>query len=484
VADQLVAMDAGTSMVKALRLDSRGEVLAQASDHAPPHGPTGTDPDALWDVAARVLRQVSPPAGTPLRGVVVTGQGDGLWRLDADGLPRQAHLWNSTRAASVVSGWVEGGEVERHFRRSGTVLWPGTSAALWRWLEAEDPAEAAATATVFCAKDLLNHRLCGVVATDVTDATIPFLDLDSGTYDPRAIAELGCGSLAGMLAPVLAAGEVIGRVHADAAAATGVPEGTTVYQGALDLAAMMRGLGLRQVGDALAVLGTTASSVAVSDVVPRGGEVAGQTVRLAEPDRFLRVMAASSGTGTLDWFLRTHGYEGADRYDRLWDELAGIAPEDEHVLLLPYLAGERAPFLAPEASGSFLGLTHQTSTAELGRATIEGITCSLRHGLDAVGAADDGQLVLTGGGAGRPDWCQLVADVVGRPVDVDERPHVGVFGVASFVPGFEHLATTAAASQRRRYEPGPDSSHRQHRYRGFLALLDAFRPIWKELMPT
>jgi erythritol kinase (D-erythritol 1-phosphate-forming) len=480
--DQIVAMDAGTSVVKALRLDVDGTVLAAASAASPPNGPGGTDPAALWEIAARVFRQVSPEPGTALAGVVITAQGDGLWRLDDEGRARPAHLWNSTRGSEVVSAWIADGRIERHFRRSGTVLWPGTSAALWRWLAADDPAEAATTSAVFCAKDLLNHQLCGVIATDVTDATIPFLDLASGTYDQAAVADLGCAPIADALAPIRSAGDLLGEVHAVAAHATGLPEGTKVFQGCLDLAAMMRGLGLRELGDALAVLGTTASSVAVSDVVPRDGEAAGQTIRLTDPDRYLRIMAASAGTGALEWFLRTHGYHGPDRYDRLWADLAAIAPADEHALLLPYLAGERAPFLAPEATGSLLGITPQTTTAELGRATVEGITFSLRHGLEAVGAGD-GQLVLTGGGSSRPEWCQLVADITGRPVAVDERSDVGVFGVASHVPGFEQLAVAAGEGGRRRFDPGPDSARRQARYTSFVALLGSFRPIWKEMMP-
>jgi erythritol kinase (D-erythritol 1-phosphate-forming) len=225
------------------------------------------------------------------------------------------------------------------------------------------------------------------------------------------------------------------------------------------------------------VLGTTASTVAISDRVPREAEPAGATIRLGARDRFLRVMGASSGTTTLEWFLAVHGYEGEGRYERFWDDIAGI---DEGVVLLPYIAGERAPFLAPEASGAFLGLTRRTTTAGLGRAAVEGITFSLRHGLESVGAGTE-HLVLTGGGSSRPEWCQLVADVTGREVVVDTRSDVGVLGVASLVPGFGALANAGTTALR--FEPGPATAELEHRYRRFVALVDAFRPLWKELVP-
>lgn len=475
-AEQVVAVDVGTSIIKALRLTADSQVAARAARPAPTDNAPGTDPVAQWEAVRAVLAEVAEGAPS-LAGVVVTGQGDGLWRLDEAGRGLRAYLWNATEPAAVVAAWDADGTIERHYRRTGTVLWPGTSAALWRWLERADPAEANRTATVFTAKDWVTYQLSGVIATDVTDATIPFLDVTTGRYDPGAVADLGCAHLQDRLAPVHGPGEVLGEVTPVASEATGLPAGTPVVAGCLDLAAMVAGLGLTEVGDALAVLGTTASTVAITDRVPIDTEPAGATIRLGSPDRFLRVMGASSGTTTLEWFLAVNGYEGEGRYERFWTDIDGV---DQGVVLLPYLAGERAPFLAPEASGAFLGLTSTTTAAGLGRATVEGITFSLRHGLESVGAGTD-QLVLTGGGSSRPEWCQLVADVTGREVVVDTRSDVGVLGAAALVPGFGALAHTAQAAEH--YRPGPRAAELGRRYQRFVDLVAAFRPLWKELVP-
>jgi sugar (pentulose or hexulose) kinase len=464
-------------MIKALRLSADGSVQARADRRAPVDDAPGTDPMAQWETVREVLLEVTAGGPDTLAGVVVAGQGDGLWRIGTDGRPRRAYLWNATEPAGVVAGWEADGTIERHFRRTGTVLWPGTSAALWRWLLATDPDELRGTASVGTAKDWITYQLTGVLVTDVTDATIPFLDLATGRQDPALVEALGCDGLTELLPPVRTPGEALGPVTAAAAEATGLPAGTPVVVGCLDLAAMVRGLGLSAPGDALAVLGTTASTVAISDHAPLEREPAGATVRLPAPDRFLRIMGANSGTTTLEWFLGLHGYTGEDRYDRFWDDLAGV---DEGLVLLPYLAGERAPFLAPEATGAVLGLTPRTTVAGIGRATVEGITFTLRHGLEAVGAGDDA-LVLTGGGAARSEWCKLVADVTGREVLVDERRDVGVLGAASLIPGFEGLAHRAVDAAR--YEPGPASAGLDERYRRFVALVEAFRPLWKELVP-
>ncbi|MFU8839814.1 MAG: FGGY family carbohydrate kinase [Nitriliruptoraceae bacterium] len=475
--DQVVAVDVGTSMIKALRLASDGTVLARAALPAPADRAPGVDAMGQWEAVRQVLAEVAAGAPPALAGVVVTGQGDGLWRIDRDGQPQRAYLWNATEPAEVVGSWEADGTIERHFRATGTVLWPGTSAALWRWLVGTDPDALRDTASVGTAKDWISYQLTGVHATDVTDGTIPFLDLATGTHDPALVHALGCDGLADLLPPVRTPGEILAPLTSTAAEATGLPAGTPVIVGCLDLAAMVRGLGLSAPGDALAVLGTTATTVAISDHAPLDREPAGATVRLPGSDRFLRIMGAMSGTTTLEWFLDLHSYDGEDRYDRFWDDIAGV---DQGIVLLPYLAGERAPFLAPDATGAILGLTRHSTCAGIGRATVEGITFSLRHGLEAVGAGDDA-LVLTGGGSSRPEWCQLVADVTGRAVLVDERGDVGVLGAASLVPGFEALAHRGVDA--RRYEPGPASEELDQRYRRFVSLVEAFRPLWKELLP-
>lgn len=473
----VLALDVGTSMVKAVLLDADGVVLGRESHATPEDGAPGADPDALWQTVAGVLRTLAAATSEPVGAVVVSGQGDGLWSIDVDGRAQRAYPWNSVVASDIVQAWERDGVIDRRFAAAGTVLWPGTNAAVWRWLEDTDPARIDRTAAVFAAKDLIGYLLTGEVATDVTDGTISFLDPTTHRYDPAAIEELGCAAITERLAPVRAPGELLGTVHADAAALTGIPAGTPLYLGVLDLIAMIRAAGLRAPGDALAVLGTTAVAVSIIDALPSADEPSGATVALPERHRYLRVLGASSGTTTLEWFLRTHGYTGDDRHARFWDDVN--AAGDEGVLLLPYLAGERAPFLAPQATGALLGLTSTTTLGGMARSVVEGITFSLRHCLEAAGAGED-DLVLTGGGSTRPEWCQLVADVIGRPVVVEARPDLGALGAASFVPGFAGLAERDDPGRRTRVTPSDRHAALDARYRRFLGLVEEFRTLWQE----
>lgn len=465
----VVAVDVGSSVVKAVRIAESGEVLTEAHTPAPEGSPIS--PQAVWEATASALKQVAAPG---IEAVVVAGQGDGLWRLNRDGEPLPAYLWNSTEASAIVSGWEEDGTIQRYFDATGTTLWPGTSGALWCWLQDGGPDRLAETRVVWAAKDWINYCLTGQVATDFTDATIPFLDPHTSRYSaelaelqgvPQAILEL--------LPEPRPAGELLGEMSRTAAKATGLDVGTPVYMGCIDLAAMANGLGIGVESGPLCVLGTTAVAISIADSLPRLAEPAGAVLSYGD-GRFMRVLGSTAGTSTLEWFLGLHGYAGTDKYDRFWCDY--LAAETE-VHLLPYLRGERAPFIAPRACGVYWGLRANSALPDLARATVEGITYALQHNLTSLDP-NPAQIVLTGGGATSEHWCQLMADVTGASVLVDQRPHPGAIGAAALVPGFGHLAAVGCEA-RRAYQPGPGRERQRHRYAEYVSIVETALEYWR-----
>ena len=466
----LLAVDAGTSAVKAAVMDGDGTVLAQARTAVPPRTGAGIDPDSYWAVVAETISSVTDRCRVD--AVAVTGQGDGLWGLDEAGeASGPAYEWNTTVAASVVRDWEADGTIDAHYRSSATVLWSGASAAVWRWLAQHRPDQARRTAVVFCAKDWINNRLCGVVATDITDATIPFLDLETGEYSPAAFDRLGCEDLVRRVPPIRRAGAEIGTVARRAALSTGLQEGTPVLMGCIDVAALVYGAGLAEPGQALLVLGTTAAAIAVVGEVNRSEEPVGATLRLPEGKRYLRVLGTSSGTSTLDWCLDTLGYAGESRLEHFWADVSSGRPG---AYMMPYLAGERAPFLAPDATGALVGLTPTTGRGDVARSIVMGITFSLRHCLEE--ALPDGvdSVVLSGGGAASNAWRQIVADVMG--ITVSTAP-----GDASSCEGVFRLVTGRTGALPERSEVCEPAADHDSEYREFVELGRRLRPIWSEM---
>jgi erythritol kinase (D-erythritol 1-phosphate-forming) len=477
----LVAVDAGTSMVKAVLISGSGEVLGQTSAPVASDKKPGLSPSKMWRTTAGVISELlSTHPEAPIDGVVIAGQGDGLWMLDGDGKATdRAYLWNSTEGAEIIERWSSEGSIDAHFRDFGTVLWPGSQAALWVWLKKVQPNLIAKVATVFCAKDYLNYCLTGVIATDPTDASIPFLDPNTGAYSLEGAQRLGCGDILKRLPPIIASGEQLGSVTPDASRQTGLPEGTPVFQGALDVVAMLWGSGLGKRGDVLAALGTTAVSMTVTERLAPAAEPAGATILLAGNAQ-LRVMGSSAGTATLEWYMEMAGYDGEDRFKELWDDIAQ-APHGAEIFL-PFIRGERAPILAPSATGSFLGITPKTNRARVARAVTEGITHVLRWGIDSVlGTGPNkevGTIVLAGGGSQERAWATQVANCLGREIFLDGRSDLGARGVARMVFDKMSAGSDFAQGEVARIEPDDSGVLVRERYRLFLSAIETLSPLW------
>jgi sugar (pentulose or hexulose) kinase len=149
---------------------------------------------------------------------------------------------------------------------------------------------------------------------------------------------------------------------------------------------------------------------------------------------------------------------------------------------LPYLNGERAPFLATNAFGVLLGVTSTTTRGAIGRAVVEGVTMSLKHGMSVVASeanlAGQGSITLAGGGSMSANWAQLVSNLAAKPVVVDGRPDLGALGVASLLlPKTADLSTSSLA-QVSRFEPDQHPSEWQAKYSRFLEYVDLFRLKW------
>ncbi|MFG3468217.1 FGGY-family carbohydrate kinase [Streptomyces sp. NPDC047982] len=285
------------------------------------------------------------------------------------------------------------------------------------------------------------QRLTGVRATDVSDASMPFLDPMTRTYSADVVAALGLGHRAALLAPV-----------SDPVATAELPSGVRISNGPYDLPACALGAGVTRPGDGLLIVGMCLAALVATERLDLDGEPAGLHISTDRPGHWLRAMPAMAGTAALDWVLATTGVRHTD-VDRL---LTTTPPGANGVRVRPYFApsGERAPFLEPRLRAEFLGVCLETTAADLVRAVCEGIGFAARHCLDAAGLT--GTLALCGGGTRSPAWTRLFADVLGRPLRIVEG-EVGARGaVLSAARRFGAALDTAAwTAPREVVEPDP-----------------------------
>ncbi|MFJ2903051.1 FGGY family carbohydrate kinase [Streptomyces sp. NPDC087212] len=410
-----IGIDVGTSTVKAAAFDASGAELAV---EARPVGLTlyegmaEQDMTEVYGAVVAVLDALTARCPGPVELAGLTGQGDGVWLVDAEGLPvRAAASWMDGRAHGLVDQWLADGTFEAVFRRTGSAMFPGCPGPLLAWLDRHEPRSLDAAATALYCKDMVFQRLTGAPAsTDVSDASMPFLDPRTRAYDNRVVELLGLTHRRGLLAPI---GD---PVTTATARGEGLPTGTRIANGPYDLPACALGAGVTAPGDGLLIVGTCLASLVATTDLDLTGEPAGVYLSTDRPGHRLRAMPAMVGTAALDWVLSTTGVAHGE-VDAL---LAATPPGAHGVRVLPYFApsGERAPFVEPGLRAELTGVSLESTKGDLIRATCEGIGYAARHCLAAAGLT--GSLAVCGGGTRSHAWMRLLADVLGRPLRVVE----------------------------------------------------------------
>lgn len=440
-----LGIDVGTSLVKAAIIDAGGEVRAVASrpltlEHPAP-GHVEQHVEQIWDGLLDVVgRARAEAAADRVELAAVTGQGDGCWLVDADGVAvRPAISWMDGRAGDLLDRWTREGRTDQVFASTGSALFPGAQGPILAWLDQHEPESLDRAATAAYCKDVVFQRLTGERATDVSDASVPFgggrgASGDGADYDAGTLELLQLAHRSDLLAPVVRPLPA-GVLTRDAAAQLDLPVGLAVTDGPYDLAACAAGAGVVEPGDGLLIVGTTLACLvptrtAAPPPVATGDadhvDRAGLLLALPGGDR-LQAMPAMVGTASLDWALALLGLD----HEALGGLLAASVPGAGGTRVLPYLApsGERAPFVDPRARGQLLGLSLTTTAADVVRGVCEGLAFTARQCLDAAGLT--GRLVACGGGTRSAPWMQLFATAIGRPVELVQSPEVGARGAVA-----------------------------------------------------
>ncbi|MFF4607123.1 FGGY-family carbohydrate kinase [Streptomyces sp. NPDC001339] len=453
-----LGLDLGTQSARCVAVDGTGQVLGTAARPLTSRRDGDRheqDPEEWWRALAAACRDalahVDPRR---VRGLAVDGTSGTILLADAHGTPLTPGLMYDDGRAAEQAATVNA---------AGAAVWQelGYRSMQPSWALPKLVSVLAAApglpagARLLHQTDLITWRLAGrQVAADASHALKTGYHLVEERWPERVMAQLGVTE--GVLPDVVRPGSVLGTVCAEAATATGIPEGTAIVAGMTDGCAAQIGAGALAPGAWNSVLGTTLVLKGSSPYLVR--DPAGVVYCHRGPgDTWLPGGASSSGAGVL-----ARRFPGAD-LDALTARAAALDPD---AVAYPLVAGggERFPFRSPDAEPFLLGQV-PTPAAEF-HACLLGVACLERlcfDYLDHLGAPVDGPLTLTGGGARNAYWCQLRADVLGRPVRLPAQAEgaIGMAVLAATSSG-TGLAEAAAAMVRteRELTPRPDRTAR------------------------
>ncbi|MBI0047506.1 gluconate kinase [Bifidobacterium sp. B14384H11] len=434
------AFDVGTTQVKAVLVDDQGSVRVCASSGLLPidtgDGRIEQNPEDWLQAFIEVSRDLLARAGRSIKhfrsdqvtGIIMSGQMQDLIALDAQGQPvGPAILYADGRAEEESAELVEAYGAGSFRARVGNPCDGSLPVAKLIWMSRHQPQRYAQVRHVLIdAKDYLIWWLTGVYCGDVTAcSTAGAMDLRSRTWR-RDILE-AAGVDAAIFPELHWPWEGVGTSTPGASAATGFAPGTTVYAGMGDAGASTLAGGVFHPGQFNINLGTSGWIATVTNraVADRPGMV---NLAYLGTDSIINTVPFLNAGNVHAWATGVFAGGGPtegddDPYRRMGHLLESSPAGARGVICLPYLVGERFPMMNPSIRGAYVGISFQATASDLARAALEGVSYSIRQGLDLLGMPIE-RVTLIGGGTRETQWCQILADILDATVQVLDDAHL------------------------------------------------------------
>ena len=488
-----IGIDLGTSAVKLLLTDEKGGIKNTVTREYPlsfPHpGWSEQSPALWWDAVKDGVRALLDgfDAGK-VAGIGCGGQMHGLVALDAgDNVVRPAILWNDGRTDKETAYLNTVVGKEKLSACTANIAFAGFTAPKILWMRENEPENFARIAKIMLPKDYVNYILTGVHCCDYSDASgMLLLDVAHKRWS-KEMLDL-CGITEAQMPALYESYETVGTLRPEIAQLLGFPENVKVCAGAGDNAAAAVGTGV--VGDggcniSLGTSGTVFISSKQFGVDPNNALHA-----FAHADGGYHLMgcmlsAASCNKWLMDDILRTKDYAGEQA--PITDEKLGT----NHVYFLPYLMGERSPINDTNARGTFIGMSMDTSRADMTQAVLEGVAFAIR---DSVEVAKSLGIPLTssmlcGGGAKSPLWRRILANVLNMPLTIpasEQGPGMGGAMLAMVACGAYGSVAEACAklvTVSETVAPDPEIAARyEARYQQFRLIYPALKGLYPQLL--
>ena len=417
-----IGIDLGTSAMKLLLVDEQGSIINAVTKEYPLEFPqpgwSQQNPEdwktALFEGVPELLQGFD---ASQLAGIGCGGQMHGLVVLDAqDNVIRPAILWNDGRTDKQVD-YLNGviGK-EKLSKLTANIAFAGFTAPKILWMQENEPENFAKISKIMLPKDYINYILTGVHGCDYSDASgMLLLDVEHKCWSEEMLRI--CGVTESQMPRLFESWEVVGTVPADIAQKLGIPAGVKIVAGAGDNAAAAVGTGVVGNGGCNISLGTSGTIfVSAKDfrVDPNNALHA-----FAHADGGWHLMgcmlsAASCNKWLCDEILQTKDY-AAEQVPITDDKLG-----NSHVYFLPYLMGERSPINDTNARGTFIGMSLETTRADMVQAVLEGVAFAIRDSFE-VARSIGVEIPVTkicGGGSKSPLWRKIFANVLGIPLQI------------------------------------------------------------------
>jgi len=491
--DLVIGVDCSTTASKAVVWDVQGKAIATGRrtyglDHVRSGWVEQNAPDWWQATSGAIAEAVKAVGADRIAAIAVTHQRETFVCLDAAGNPiRPAITWMDIRATAEVDAY---GTDDVH-RITGKPPNPTPAWYKLLWLRKHEPETLTRTAHVVDVAGYLIQKLTGEWATSWACADpLGLVDLQRFDYDDKLLEQAGLDR--SKVSKLLPPGAVAGPVLPEIARELGLPQGLPVVVGAGDGQSAGLGCNVTRPGRAYLNIGTGTVSGVYAESYSHA--MAYRTMGGPVPGTYIFETFIGGGTQNIVWFVEQ--FAGIDAKtlkpgetpEQVLERMAAEVPEGAGQLLcLPYWTGAMTPYWDGHARGAFVGLSGLHGKGHMYRAILEAIALEerlLTTGVESATSRLLDEIVLLGGGARSPLWCQIIANVLGRTVRLAREQESTALGAgihaaaaAGLFPGLRDAAD-AMTGVSKSFTPDPKSHDR------YSGIFEAYRSIYPGLKTT
>ena len=484
-----IGVDLGTSALKLVMMNSKGELVKSVSKEYPlyfPHSGWSEQKPEDWFIAVKEgLKEIAAGLDDKIGGISFGGQMHGLVILDKDdNVLRPAILWNDGRSTEETDYLNNVIGKEKLSKLTANIAFAGFTAPKILWVKNNEPEIFAKISKIMLPKDYISYMLSGSFSTDYSDASgMLLLDVKNKKWSKEMIDI--CSISEDMLPKLYESYEVVGAIKPELAKELGLDDDIKIVAGAGDNAAAAIGTGTVGEGACNISLGTSGTVFISSKNFGVDNFNALHSFAHADGNYHLMgcmLSAASCNKWWMEEILKTKDFAKEQ------ENIENLG--ENNVFFLPYLMGERSPHNDPDAVGTFIGMRMDTKREDMTLAVFEGVTFALRDSLEvarSLGIKIE-KTMICGGGAKSPLWKRLVANILNVEVEVpvgEEGPGFGAAILAAVGCGEYESVENAAKSIikiKEKIKPEADLVVKyEEKYQKFKKIYPALKDVFKKI---
>ena len=440
----LLAIDIGTTHCKAITFDEQCKAVyslkATYETISDEPGQSEQNPDEIVQQVTTLIAQ-SLQANKDIQAVCFSAAMHSIIAIDQEVKPlTNAIIWADTRSSQQATQLKNTDKGNIIYQKTGTPIHPMSPLCKLIWMKDKLSQVFNQAYKFISIKEYLFYKLFGkyIIDHSIASATGLF-NIHDLTWCIEALE--AADITADKLSTPVPVTHIEKELSASGKQLLGINNKIAFIIGGNDGCLANLGCGAINNGDAALTIGTS-GAVRTTCTTKQLDSAQRLFSYLLTDDIVITGGAINNGGVVLEWFGKLlAGDNQSINVEDLLKQAATAPVGADNLLFLPYILGERAPMWDANARGVFFGLSSQHTQAHLARAVVEGICFAMRNVVAAIEdtSGNINNLYASGGFIQSAFWLQLLADVLGKKISINNSADASAAGAA--IMGFYALGT-------------------------------------------